>query len=50
MSYYKYTLEELTKLKVVTVSQYINKTVKTFWRGFAELAKTLKININYSTI
>ena len=45
MSYYKYTSEELTEGFHFNVN--INKD---FWRGFAELAKTLKLNINYSNV
>ena len=48
MSYYKYTSEEL----IEGFHNYISMSilVKTFWRGFAELAKTLKLTINYSNV
>ena len=46
MSYYKYTLEESTELVFGTKHIVI---VKTFWRGFAELAKTLTFKLFYFT-
>ena len=36
MSYYKYTLEESNEMII-----YIIIIIKNFWRGFADLAKTL---------